>query len=114
MLERLGFEVAAAADGVSGLELLGRVGSRARVVLLDRTMPGATGDELLEDVCKAAPSARVILISGYSGEEIEGHFGATALAGFLQKPFGLGDLQQLLGSLFGARDVEEPASRLPS
>ncbi len=57
------------------------------VVVLDRTMPGASGEEAFEEIRSLRPDARIILMSGYSRESTARRFSGTPFVGFLQKPF---------------------------
>ncbi len=57
------------------------------LVLLDLRMPGVTGLELLENICKIQPSAKVIIITGYAsiGTAIES--AKMGAVNYLSKPF---------------------------
>ncbi len=87
MLQRWGFSVLAAADGISALELLHAHADRIVCVLLDLTMPHMDGEQALHEVRRIAPAVPVLLMSGYSWEEVRDQFGNVELADFLQKPF---------------------------
>ena len=70
-----------------------------RLVVLDRTMPGASGSEVLDAIRSTCPEVPILLVSGYCD-------GAPAEAGrrpsaFLEKPF-LPDA--LLGRVRGMLD----------
>ncbi len=86
-LKRCGLSVLCAADGREGIELFRRHRDEIRVVLLDRTMPTTSGEEAFDEMRRIRPDARIILVSGYSGEKATEHFAGKGLAGFLQKPF---------------------------
>jgi two-component system, cell cycle sensor histidine kinase and response regulator CckA len=55
--------------------------------LLDLTMPGPGGEEVLRQIQGIKPEARVILSSGYNEVEVIQRFTGKGLAGFLQKPY---------------------------
>lgn len=79
-----GYEVMEAANGTEGLQLW-RSGS-PDLVFLDVLMPGLTGPEVLKEI-GADNSAKVILISAFSGEhnmQTAQHMGANL---FVPKPF---------------------------
>ena len=86
-LMRAGLSVLCAADGREGIELFRRHAAEIRAVLLDRTMPGMSGEEVIEEMRRIRPDAPIVLISGYSQESVVDHFAGTAPAGFLHKPF---------------------------
>jgi two-component system cell cycle sensor histidine kinase/response regulator CckA len=93
MLEHLGFEVVVAADGAAALDLFRRQGERIRLVLLDMTMPRMDGEETFRELRRLAPNARVILASGYNEMDATSRFVGKGLAGFIQKPFTLAELE---------------------
>jgi YesN/AraC family two-component response regulator len=67
---RDGIEVVGEArNGHEAIELA--TGLQPDVVLLDLTMPGKDGLEALPDVRRAAPAARVVILSGHEGRPIE-------------------------------------------
>ena len=63
MLEELGCSVQIAIDGEQGLKLF--EGSRFDVVVTDYRMPRMNGVELIQEIRKLDPDARVILLSGF-------------------------------------------------
>jgi two-component system cell cycle sensor histidine kinase/response regulator CckA len=101
MVERLGFEVALAADAHEALDIFRRRGDGVRAVLLDLSMPGMTGEQALHELRAIRPEARVILMSGYDSADVIRRFRTGELAGFLQKPFRLEDLKARLREAVG-------------
>jgi PAS domain S-box-containing protein len=98
MLERLGYNVVPAEDGVSALERLGEHTGPVAAVLLDLSMPRMGGSEALMHIRERFPDLPVVLMSGYTEQEvasklIERAGGAVA---FLQKPFLPEDLTSAL------------------
>jgi PAS domain S-box-containing protein len=87
VLERAGFEVHTAANGVDALSLLERVGRPIDVLLADMVMPGMGGRELAERVLAQRPEATVVFTSGYTEETPSLGAVGSARSGFLQKPF---------------------------
>jgi PAS domain S-box-containing protein len=96
MLERIGFEVLAAADGRQALEIFRVHQDRIRCVLLDLTMPQMDGGETLIELRRIAPNLPVILSSGFSEQKISDRFKNQDLSGFLQKPYQQVDLRAAL------------------
>lgn len=92
LLEHVGFSVLLAADGRQGIELFRRHSSSISLVVLDMTMPGMGGEETLREIRRISADTRVVLVSGYDKKEAGSRFAGQQLAGFLQKPFGLGEL----------------------
>src|SRR5205809_1130115 len=84
-------------------------GCRARArgidaVIGDLTRPGVSGDRVFREIRTIRPDARVILMSGYSDAKATGGLAEAGLAGFLRKPFSVGDLQKALGDAVRAAD----------
>src|SRR5258707_12539775 len=63
-LQRVGYQVSAAASGEEALEMLSN--QSFDVVLTDIRMPGLTGVELLAKIKERAPDSIVILMTGYA------------------------------------------------
>jgi PAS domain S-box-containing protein len=86
-LERAGLTVLCATDGSEAVETFRQHAKEIRLVLLDRTMPGASGEEALDGIQSIRPDVPVVLVSGYSQESSAQRFASKRLAGFLHKPF---------------------------
>lgn len=96
-LEVLGFEVAVAHDGESGLALLDDVDPD--LLLVDFAMPGMNGAQMAKAVRSKRPDLPVIFASGYSQTAaIEEAVGKSAL--MLRKPFSVSDLETVLDEVF--------------
>ena len=87
MLERLGYTLQFAEDGVAGLEQYRAHTADIAVVLLDLTMPRMSGEEVYQELLRINAEARVIVMSGYSADEMRARFPASTRITFLQKPF---------------------------
>jgi PAS domain S-box-containing protein len=88
-----------AQSGEEGIEIFRRGDAPIDVVLLDLTMPGMDGLETCRILRGIDPGLRVILTSGFSGEEALTRLQELPLAGFLQKPYPAQELIRLLKSL---------------
>ncbi len=87
-LERVGFTVLQAADGLAGLDAFREHREALRLVLLDLTMPRMGGEEALREMRTLRAEVPAILWSGF-GER--GDPGTTELP-FLRKPFNAREL----------------------
>lgn len=94
MLERWGFEVLAAADGVEGLEIYRQRADDIAVILLDLTMPRMSGEETLRELRRIRGDVKVVLMSGYDEKDTSDRFAGKGAAGFVQKPLRMADLQE--------------------
>jgi CheY-like chemotaxis protein len=95
MLERMGFRVVTANDGVSALSIVRETSNEIAAVLLDWTMPGISGENLLRELLRIRPGIPVIVSSGFTGEDLSEKLRATGV-GFIQKPYVSGDLAENL------------------
>jgi PAS domain S-box-containing protein len=84
ILERLGFEVVGAVDGVDALEIFRRRSREIRAVMLDLIMPRMNGQECLRELRRLNPGISVVLASGYSALSPAEIGSKTS---FVQKPF---------------------------
>ncbi|MBK7348240.1 MAG: response regulator [Gemmatimonadetes bacterium] len=86
MLERGGFEVTTAVDGVDALERLAT--TPVDLVLTDLEMPRLNGFELLQDVRRRAPTRDlpVLVLTSRSGAKHEALARQLGATGFLAKP----------------------------
>jgi len=68
---------------------------------MDLTMPHMDGEEAYREMRQLKQDVRVILTSGYNAQEVTQRFVGKGLAGFIQKPFQLGELRDALRELLG-------------
>ncbi len=100
-LESLGYEVAAASDGASGLAAFESATRPFDLLLTDVVMPGAlNGRGLADVVTRRWPAAEVIFMSGYTETSIVHHGQLDAGVMLLSKPFRKTDLAQILRLAF--------------
>lgn len=96
MLERIGFTVLTANGGGEAIDIYKQHRGLIRCVLLDLTMPDLDGKETLDGIRAIDPLAKIIMCSGYNEENIYGDFSSRKVSGFLQKPYKLENLMNLL------------------
>ena len=87
MLKRAGFIVETAGTGEQAVASFERQPDHVDAVLLDMTMPKVSGAEVFRRLRAIRPGLPVVLMSGYSSEEVLDRFGVEGLSGFVQKPF---------------------------
>ncbi|HVS86227.1 MAG TPA: response regulator [Gaiellaceae bacterium] len=102
-LESWGFSVLTAASGEEALEV---VAAREDVgaILIDVTMRGISGVEVVEELRARGSTVPVLLMSGYA--ELDVSQLAEQSVDFLQKPFRSGELVARLRGLLAARPAE--------
>ncbi|HYC96605.1 PAS domain S-box protein [Brevundimonas sp.] len=97
LLEGLGLEVRSAESGPHALELLKR--ERFDVMLTDVVMPGGmTGIELARECARTWPDMRIVLTSGYAGDDVDAAL-SDAPWPFVRKPYSGQQLAAVLGDL---------------
>ena len=96
-LESMGYTVLVAADGAEGLELWEREPERIALTLLDLSMPGMSGEDVLERMDPARSGAKVVLFTGY---DVEARL-ESLVCGALLKPV---RVRELLSSVRAALD----------
>jgi CheY-like chemotaxis protein len=96
MLERSGYNVMTAADGPSAVAIIESNPAIADLVILDMTMPGMTGDQVLWKLRRLGCTAPILISSGYSvGGSIQDLVGGAGGAdGFLPKPYTMQELSE--------------------
>ncbi len=96
ILEAMGFGVVQAFNGQEGVDTFRRRMDEFIAVFLDLTMPVMGGEEAFQHMQRIRPGIPVILTSGYSEQEAICLFNHPGMAGFLQKPFRIAELNNLL------------------
>ncbi len=102
ILERFGFRVLLASNGMAGLELFQSHAAIISCVLLDLSMPQLTGEDLYYEIYRLNPDMRMILMSGYSEEELINRFDGVQPPAFLVKPFTAQDLHMKVRQVIDA------------
>jgi PAS domain S-box-containing protein len=100
ILERWGYRVLTACNGEEALESLQQYGDTIGLVLLDLTMPGMTGLQLLPLLRHVVAGLPVIFSSGHGDAEGLIRAGANA---FLPKPYRPDELVRLVRRVLDAR-----------
>ena len=99
MLKRSGFTVLTAADGSEAVETFRQRSGEIELVLLDMTMPRMGGEDAFREIRRIRGDAKVILCSGYNEQDATNRFAGKGLAGFIQKPFELDRLIEMVRSV---------------
>jgi two-component system cell cycle sensor histidine kinase/response regulator CckA len=107
MLRTIGLEVLTAVDGADALDVYQQHRDKIDVVLLDMTMPRLDGAETFRQLRIQNPNLKVILTSGYNEQDATSRFVDQGLAGFIQKPFMLRDLEAMLRKTLGGGGTKD-------
>lgn len=94
-LKELGFTPLLAEDGLQAVALY-RENVDVRAVILDLTMPGMDGEHCFRELQSMNPRVTVIMSSGFSEQDVVQKFDGKGLAGFIQKPYTLKVLREVM------------------
>ncbi|MEM8933492.1 MAG: response regulator, partial [Acidobacteriota bacterium] len=87
LIERAGFAVITASDGVDACEVFARRCEEIDAVVLDMLMPRLDGLETLRELRGIDPSVKVLLSSGFSEQPAVGSATSEQPTDFLEKPY---------------------------
>ena len=105
MLERAGLKVLVASGGQEAIDIFRNCEGEVDCVLLDLTMPGMNGEEVMSQLHQMKEDVPVILCSGYHHKGLEERLKAEGFAGVIQKPYEWSTLAAALGSVLGTEDT---------
>ena len=95
MLGKGGFSVIEAPDGTAALDAIRGQKKPIDVLLLDITLPGVSGREVLQEARRLRPEMRVVVTSAYP-EEVAGAYLESTIEHFIRKPYRFEDLVRLI------------------
>jgi signal transduction histidine kinase/CheY-like chemotaxis protein len=96
MLRTKGLSVLEAGDGIAAIDLFRANQSGIGVVLLDLSLPGMGGKDVLAELRRIRPDVKVILTTAYSEEMAVNTIGGHHHWAFIRKPYRIADLTKLL------------------
>jgi PAS domain S-box-containing protein len=103
-LRAFGLEVLTARDGLEALERFRKALPRPDLVLMDLTMPRMDGREAFQAMHDLDPGVPVILSSGFTQQDSLQTLSGAGPAGFIQKPYRITELRELLQRVLGKSD----------
>ncbi|MFL5560553.1 MAG: ATP-binding protein [Gemmatimonadaceae bacterium] len=108
ILQKSGYRVLVAGNGVEALAELAAQGAQVSLVLTDMVMPVMGGRELVERVARAYPAVRIVCMSGYTEDPALrlGQLGGEHA--FVSKPFTIAELTAAIRRVL---DTPAPATR---
>jgi DNA-binding NtrC family response regulator len=96
LLEKLGYQVLTAENGETASLIYKKNKDNISLVMLDIIMPIMDGAETFFALRNINPQVKVLLFSGYSNDEKVDLMLDNGAVGFLQKPFDLNTLSNVL------------------
>ena len=100
MIQGLGHSVIKANDGFEAIEIFKPMECSIDCVILDLTMPEMDGKQTFSLLQGLKPDIPVILSSGYSCSRAISDFSSKGFSGFLQKPYDIVRLSEVIESVF--------------
>ena len=102
ILRKHGFSVIEAGDGMAGIELFRANANEVGVILLDMTLPGLSGPDVLAELQRIRPRVRVIVTTAYSEDTVLAAFRKEEVWRFVRKPYHMSELLALIGDAAAA------------
>ena len=100
MLGNIGYEVAAATDGLEAIRLYKEAeGSKKSydAIIMDLTVPGGMGGEkAVQDLIKFDPGVKAIASSGYSNSPVIADYRKYGFCSVITKPYRIKELSEVL------------------
>ncbi len=106
MLKECGYDVYTAEDGISGLDLFREKSGEIILVIIDMIMPKRSGLEVLKDIKGINSCVKVIMSSGFMGENDSDLSLYGQADGFLSKPFTIKALCEAVHKVINRSDQE--------
>jgi CheY-like chemotaxis protein len=100
-LSHLGYQVDTAPSGLEGIEKLRAANGGYNLVILDLLMPGLSGEETFQRLRAINPEISVLIVSGFSSENVVQRVLADGARDFIQKPFSIEVLSEKVRGCLG-------------
>jgi DNA-binding NtrC family response regulator len=91
------FEFVSARDGYEGIQMVST--EKPEIILLDIKMPGMSGLEVLEKLCKMESRPEVIMVSGHADTKYVVESIRLGAAEFIEKPFDVKEVENRINSV---------------
>jgi CheY-like chemotaxis protein len=99
LLTQIGFTVLTAPTGAAGIAQLESASGPVACVVLDITMPDMANSDIIQRARSIDAAIPILLMSGYSHDDVAAVLDSTARIDFLAKPFTLDTLRNSLRQL---------------
>jgi two-component system cell cycle sensor histidine kinase/response regulator CckA len=100
MLEKLGLRSASASDLDTALEYLGKSSKNTSLIIVDHSMPGFTGNQLIRALGSLAEGIPIVVSSGFSSDDVLQQYEGIDVRAFLHKPYGTAELAEVISGIF--------------
>lgn len=103
ILKKCGYEILTASDGEQALRIFEQRHAEIKGVLLDLVMPKKSGEQVYLEMKKIDSRVKVIMASGFKQDERVVFAMEQGVNAFIQKPYTLEKLAQVIHDVFNAR-----------
>ena len=107
LLKKLGFNIVTASNGKEALEMYQKNEAKITVVITDIGMPVMDGYELFGALKKICPGLPIIISSGFGEVAVTSRIAREKIAGFINKPYKIGDIQNTLKNVMVERQLKQ-------
>ena len=104
-LEDRKYTAFAALDAVKALEIMKK--ENPNIVILDIRLEGSSGIDLLREIKKINPKARVIMLTGYPDDKTRSMSKELGASAYLTKPYNFEEIVKVARNLIGEIMKEE-------
>jgi PAS domain S-box-containing protein len=111
LLQRLGFRVLTAADGLEMVNLFTRNAGDITLLLMDLNMPKLNGVEAALRIRHINPKVPLLFMSGYPRDQVMERFGGQAHTEFIKKPFQTAELMEGVRRVMTPRQTEDESTQ---
>ncbi len=115
MLEHLHYQVTLVRDGQEAINSFleaAESGMPFSLAILDLTIPGGMGgEEVIKELLRHDPRAKVLVSSGYSDNPVMAHYQDYGFSGVLEKPFQIEELGRVLATVMNGADNDSECTR---
>jgi PAS domain S-box-containing protein len=101
VLEQRGYRVIAAENGVDALDAARSFEGSIDLLITDLIMPVMDGRQLGKEITAVRPNTRILFISGYARDTMEGRWSDSSELVYLQKPFSPEELATKVSEILG-------------
>ena len=105
-LNRIGYDVFTASDGLEAAEIYSDAMTKNQpfdIVIVDLTVPGGVGGkELVEKLVEIDPSVKAIVASGYSEDPVMAEYEKYHFKGCVKKPFNMKELAEAIEAVLSS------------
>ncbi len=98
---KCGYDVVLASDGLQAIQIFKQQHAEIKGVLMDLVMPKKSGEQVYLEMKEIDPGVKVIMASGFKQDERVSFALKQGVNAFIQKPYTLEKLAEIMAEVFG-------------